>query len=550
MAGPTSTLHAGASPASDPAENEAGVAFAGQSKVTMIVADMETGNLNQWPNSATPTGPGSVAIDSGSTPSPHGGTYQAKLQIGGADDYSMGDGTDASAIRNRLDEWDYAPSLAKSTPDEVYWSAWFYIPAYYAFDNPHDLSFYNWTQTKQLCYDDYPTNSSTTKVQVATIHLIGAPNSTKYKMRLSMDYEFDGASYPRNPSNGLLANSDWDVPIATWFHIEWFWRWATDATGIVKVWADGHKVFDVEGIVTEMTGQHGVYDFDIGEVNEHRQWTINMYGKRWESAAGDTVNAYLDDAYMTTYAKHGADTGNQGGTAPMVIGRQSGAKITSSSTLTGSHYLQQGANRRVFIISAYDDTNNGTVSSVTYGGVSATLCTDGTTTARAIEPNTSSVSNTAVEIWEVKEADLPADDTEHDVVTTWSESVVEGYQLVIMAENCDQSTNLNKVEAEGFNPVQGDNTTQITTTGGVGAGVLIIDGVGFSDSHNILSGEDQSSFFGNAQADSKLSNGMAAYSFRREADSGTPSESTYDMTWNAPQNSSRMAHAIIAVREA
>jgi len=43
------------------------------------------------------------------------------------------------------------------------------------------------------------------------------------------------------------------VPIAQWFHLEVFVRFASDATGHVAVWHDGHQVFDIPNVVTAST---------------------------------------------------------------------------------------------------------------------------------------------------------------------------------------------------------------------------------------------------------------------------------------------------------
>lgn len=115
------------------------------------------------------------------------------------------------------------------------------------------------------------------------------------------------------------------------------------------------------------------------------------------------------------------------------------------TSISATHTLLAGSNRRVFAVVGVDDSSSTitTISSVTYGGVSMTRVTDGTDTAnyQAIDTST-----TRAEIWEILEADLPANGS-HTVTATASESVGDALAIAVYAfKDADQSANVAQVQ--------------------------------------------------------------------------------------------------------
>lgn len=207
--------------------------------------DNESGDLSAWsmapgtggayPNDGSPT----VEISSEQA---HSGRYSIKIS-GNA---STSDPTSSSPGGGLYKEGPF--------PQEAYYSAWYYVP------QVHQTTM-SWTilkfQSPTLSASDAGSpdggqgddagdaaadggGSATATAglsQLLDIRLQSVPNGNAMVFVL-----FDHRSmYLTSP----LPNPPAYVPIATWFHLECFYRNAIDSTGHLTVWVDGKMIYDV-----------------------------------------------------------------------------------------------------------------------------------------------------------------------------------------------------------------------------------------------------------------------------------------------------------------
>ena len=128
---------------------------------------------------------------------------------------------------------------------------------------------------------------------------------------------------------------------------------------------------------------------------------------------------------------------------PTVLGSPASGAVIGTTSLTVPHNLLSGNNRRVFISIGFDEsgTNPTNVTSVTYGGVPATQVTDGTTTARTAAFTS---NQTVAEMWEVRNADLPATGS-HDAVVTVDATVDAIFAVVVAVQRAQQDALVDSV---------------------------------------------------------------------------------------------------------
>lgn len=159
---------------------------------------------------------------------------------------------------------------------------------------------------------------------------------------------------------------------------------------------------------------------------------------------------------------------------PSVLGTVVESQVSNAASHSFSHTLAAGSDRRMLIAVQFDGTGTTAfqVSSVTYGGVSAARVTDGTNAARQQEVSS---NTTAVEVWEVLEANLPADGS-NTVAITMSGTVDSILAAAICLQDTDQAAN---VAAVAYTSAEGGTFSEaaITTTDD---NSLIVDQVGAS----------------------------------------------------------------------
>lgn len=505
--------------------------MAGAPRRVYQIADFEEGDKSDLTGDETSNSGGATStIDSGTTPSPHGGTYQIRFDVPDTD------GTSAGA-RARFGDAALGGDNQNNLPDEGYFGFWYYYPEVLQ-TTAHANYTHNLIQTKQSCFTDYPTNTPGlgTKSLLLNVLMIPGPDGTT--MTPQFKSNINQATGLWQSSSVKIASSDYAVPIASWFHVEMFYQWRTDFTARVIVWFDGHKIFDFEGLKTEMSGNQDVgggdhYDWDNWTTNLRRQFTGNLYIGNVSGAK----STYADDFTHQSYHAHPQPGTDQGGDAPMPLGAFASGSADSQTSCTITHRLQYGLNRRVIVHVGSENSSDVAVSSVTYGGVTCTKVTDGTTTAD--ESYTDASNYNRAELWECLEANLPADG-DNSVVVTFPSSQGDIQVAAVTYQDADQSANVHEVVVNGYNPTSNAiNTDQITTTIG---DCVLIDCLSDGTNNSNRAGDAQSNLWG---ARVTASGSAMFYSHRRESASGT-----FDMEWYENGSSVRHAHVVAAIGKA
>jgi hypothetical protein len=181
------------------------------------------------------------------TPHAHTGKYSVALTI----DTRAWSSTGAHAAY--LFYWDQLPE------DGYYYSAWYYVPSGVV---PHDWwNVWQWKST----YDGNTDNSW--PVFVLDIQ------RRSQDLALTLIHKLPGQE-PTTHTQRLAS-----VPTDRWFHIEAFYRRATDETGQVIVWQDDQEIFSISNVQTTLD-DNTIY------------WSINNYTDRIEP---DPCRIYVDD---------------------------------------------------------------------------------------------------------------------------------------------------------------------------------------------------------------------------------------------------------------
>ena len=190
--------------------------------------DHESGTPDDW----SADGRGGLELDAaGSTitiadgPS-HSGRYSLKFS-----DLSMSDTVGPAAYRELID------------PEDLYYSAWYYVPRAYQTNSEWTIQKFRW-------------RSGADPAQGHDLNLRTLPGGQVMLYVFSHD-----PAYLQAP----LANPPAFVPIGTWFQVETFYQARTDETGRIEVWVDDHLVYDLKDRRT--TGSNDLLwsPCDIGE---------------------------------------------------------------------------------------------------------------------------------------------------------------------------------------------------------------------------------------------------------------------------------------------
>ncbi len=180
-------------------------------------ANHESGTFEEW--TSGDAGAGYAVGDASSfavvTERSRSGTHSVKVT-------SPATGSDAIAGLYR--HW--------NTLSEAYFGVWYYVP------QPYETASY-WTIMQ---FSPSPPSAPPSGTSM-DLNLRGLPNG-----QLALEIVEQRQAYLRWP----LAIPTPVVPIARWFQIETRFRSATDETGFLKVWLDGHLVYDLEDRVTNL----------------------------------------------------------------------------------------------------------------------------------------------------------------------------------------------------------------------------------------------------------------------------------------------------------
>ena len=214
---------------------------------TLWSAGQETGDLSEW------------SLNDG------GGIFNTGTGVASATSSLANSGRNAAAltISNaanatqavRLFRW----SEPRTTP-EAYYSIWLYFPETYA-----PTSWWNIEQWKSKM-------SETINDPLWTLNV----GNRSGQMYLYLYDWLNGASVSQPTVHYL--------PVGKWFHLETFYRQATDKTGQITMWQDGAKILDVSGVSTKRVG-------------DEVQWSVDNYT---DGITPSDATIYLDDAVIST----------------------------------------------------------------------------------------------------------------------------------------------------------------------------------------------------------------------------------------------------------
>lgn len=208
---------------------------------------MEAGNLSEWS-----VGGGGGIFNSGtgtavaSTDVAHGGRYSAKMTI-----------TNASGTSQAVRLFRWAEPRANSS---AYYSAWFYFPQRYS-----GMSWWNVWQWKSKL----PNGAND------PLWILNVGNRSDGQMSF---YLYDWINR-RSYNQSAVA-----IPVGRWFHVEAYYRQATDNTGQITFWQDGVQILNVTGVATKRSG-------------DETHWSINNYTDR---ISPSTATVYVDDAAISS----------------------------------------------------------------------------------------------------------------------------------------------------------------------------------------------------------------------------------------------------------
>jgi hypothetical protein len=164
------------------------------------------------------------------------------------------------ALRSRVvpggSEQSAALVVVQDTPEEAYYSAWFYAPEVPA-------PSYYWVFFKLGGPED---GGSPSDVWAFDLDPSG-PDTLRMR------------AYSDTDSTAL--SDDREIDVATWFHVEGYLRASADDDGVVKLWVDGRLVFEFEGRMDPSRGLN---------------WTIGGGSERLEGGAATLI---IDDAAIT-----------------------------------------------------------------------------------------------------------------------------------------------------------------------------------------------------------------------------------------------------------
>jgi hypothetical protein len=233
-------------------------------------ADHETGDFSQWKDDNA----GGIWLSSSgnaeiSTDEAHSGRYSAALTIYNAEGMDESPGVRLARIGTELDP--------NNLPTEAYYSVWYYFPQIV-----RPTVFWNVFQWKRRFVRK---DGSASSDPVYVVDVGNRDNGAMY-FYLYNHVGRDGAY--ETPGVGGKAASSINIPLNRWVHFECYYRWSTTDTGRVTCWQDGEQIMDVQDVVTE---------FDYGDIDNPRQWTVNNYSSQTRPS---TQTIYVDDAVIST----------------------------------------------------------------------------------------------------------------------------------------------------------------------------------------------------------------------------------------------------------
>jgi len=228
-------------------------------------ADHETGNLSQWSQGTSKIS----EQDSGTCSRPPNGVSTDVARSG---KYSMKMTIDSTVQGSGCRQFRY-PEILSGQP--FYYSAWLYYPQ-------------NWKvngHTNIFQFKSKPFSGD----QSDPLWAVRTQNRSNGNMFYVLSWK--GSTYNiAGPQSGnpeqdkVYSQSNMDIPVAKWTHLEVYLRQSSQFTGQITVWQDGVLLFDINNIRTKYP------DAD-------NRWSVNNYGL---DITPNPVVLYVDDAAVST----------------------------------------------------------------------------------------------------------------------------------------------------------------------------------------------------------------------------------------------------------
>jgi hypothetical protein len=234
--------------------------------------DVETGDVSQW-KSVSVSGKADVEVVSSPT---HSGDYALRLNNWDVD------GSHNAGVRMNL-QGPFGPD-PKNLPDDVYYSAWYFIP--FAIEGHSNIFQFKQSDATAWDEDGNPTEHTRRMLWKAGLYWSGdGTYDVEFRTRINPD------SGEWQPSSIRLGIVDTNIPVGEWFHIEARYIWGQNGTGHTAVWLDGQKIWDRDAS-TEAS--------NLSCLHNCREWVVSHYLSDYQGyvAPGDSW-IFIDDAKVT-----------------------------------------------------------------------------------------------------------------------------------------------------------------------------------------------------------------------------------------------------------
>lgn len=148
-------------------------------------------------------------------------------------------------------------------PAETYYSVWMYFPEAYNPTKDPEWDINNdggWWNVFQFKSDN---NAGSQPVVVLDLYYDEAEEGMVFGLAVKDYPDPDSDNHTQEYHEQAAPVT---LPVDEWFHVEAYYKKTTDATGAVTVWQDGVQIFEVEGIITELSEQTA---WGIGNYTDH-----------------------------------------------------------------------------------------------------------------------------------------------------------------------------------------------------------------------------------------------------------------------------------------
>lgn len=236
------------------------------------IGDIETGDVSQW-NSISISGKADVEVVS--TPT-HSGEFAARLINWNVD------GSHNAGVRLNM-QGPFGPDPV-NLPDDLYYSAWYFIPV--AFEG--DSNIFQFKQSDVTAWDDDGVPTEHTRRMLWKIGLHWNGDDT-YDLEIRTRINPDSGEWQRESIQ--LGTVETRIPVGKWFQIETRYLWGQNGSGRTTVWLDGREVWNFAAS-TEAS--------NLKCLHRCREWVVSHYLSDYQGyvAPGDSW-MFVDDAMVS-----------------------------------------------------------------------------------------------------------------------------------------------------------------------------------------------------------------------------------------------------------